>query len=782
MPTLTPDAGDHWLRHHHRVRQLQRWQLVALSIVCLGSIALTVFLGRALLGQFERQATADSQNAELLTLSNLMRETEVDLWRATAEGRELPFGQFTENFARFQGDVAQLAKDGAGGNSADVVAARTRVLESIRQVNAIAAEAVLAGKPAAAITNTDAPRVGLTEGMRDWVAGATAEGRRAEAASRRLSRRLIYGAVALLSLLGLASLMLWAASERSRGRLGNAIVASEERFRSLVQNSSDAVLVIDGDGVIRYAALSIERLLGYPAQDLVGKPFSHLVGSSASAPFSLVAELGVGIIPTDEPLIWQAVHHDGSIRQLESIATDRFDDHAVVGLIINSRDVTDRHEMEQQLAHRAFHDPLTELANRTLFEDRVEHALRLGRRDERLVAVMLIDLDDFKTVNDSLGHAAGDALIVEMARRIRTSLRSGDTAARLGGDEFVILFETANDRGEVERLAARLVDVISRPTVVEGRELVVQASMGIAYADRSDDTAASLLRDADVAMYTAKDRGRAGYVIFDPAMTQRVTDRLGLVADLHRAIERGELWIAYQPIIELAERHISGVEALVRWNHPTRGQIEPSAFIPLAEETGQIPTIGLWVLRTALHEVGTLECAPDELMVSVNVSTRQLEQETFADQIAQVLVETEFPAGMLTLEITESALMRDPETLLRQLELVKRLGVTIAVDDFGTGYSSLAYLARLPIDLVKIDRSFISGVASTNRDSRIAQMIMGIGSSLSLRTVAEGVEQQRQLDALESLGCEFAQGYLFSPAVPIDRLCELVAEGIPVRA
>lgn len=750
--------------------------------MCLGSIALTIVLGRALLGQFERLATADQQNRELLSLSNLMRATEVDLWRASAEGNELPFGAFTENFATFQRGIAQLAKDEAGGNSPEVVAARSRVVESIRQVNDVAAKAVLAGKPASAIPNTDAARVGLTEGMRDWVAGATTEGRRAEAASRRLSRRLIYGALGLMSLLGLASLLLWVASERSRSRLGDAIVASEERFRSLVQNSSDAVLVVDGDAIIRYAALSIERLLGYPSHELVGRRFSDLVATGADAPFSLVAERGIRIIPTDEPLVWQAVHHDGSVRQLESIATDRLEDHAVRGLIVNSRDVTDRHEMEQQLAHRAFHDPLTELANRTLFEDRVEHALRLSRRNDQVVAVVLIDLDDFKTVNDSLGHAAGDALIVEMARRIRTSLRAGDTAARLGGDEFVILLETAKDRDEVERLAARLVDVISRPTVVEGRELVVQASMGIAYADRSDDTAASLLRDADVAMYTAKDRGRAGYVIFDPSMTQRVTDRLGLVADLHRAIDRGELWIAYQPIVALEERSIRGVEALVRWNHPTRGQIEPSAFIPLAEETGQINAIGLWVLRTALTEIGSVSCPASELMVSVNVSTRQLEQETFADQIAQVLDETHFPSEMLTLEITESALMRDPETLLRQLELVKRLGVTIAVDDFGTGYSSLAYLARLPIDVVKIDRSFISGVASTSRDSRIAQMIMGIGASLSLRTVAEGVEQQRQLDALMVLGCEFAQGYLFSPAVPIAKLCSLVSEGLPARA
>jgi diguanylate cyclase (GGDEF)-like protein/PAS domain S-box-containing protein len=782
VPTLTPDSGEHWLRHHHRVRQLQRWQLVALSIVCLGSIALTVVLGRALLGQFERQATADMQNRELLSLSNLMRTTEVDLWRATAEGRDLPFGEFTESFTTFQRGVAQLAAEDAGGNSPAVAAARARVVESIRQVNEVAAKAVLDGKPASAIPNTDAARVGLTEGMRAWVAGATAEGRRAEAASRRLSRRLIYGALGLMSLLGIASLLLWIASERSRGRLGDAIMASEERFRSLVQNSSDAVLVVDGGGVIRYAARSVQRLLGYPPHELVGRPFAELVALGADVPFSLVVERGIGVIPTDEPLIWQAVHHDGSVRQLESIATDRLDDHAVRGMIVNSRDVTDRHEMEQKLAHRAFHDPLTELANRTLFEDRVEHALRLSRRGNRLVAVMLIDLDDFKTVNDSLGHAAGDALIVEMARRIRTSLRAGDTAARLGGDEFVILFETATDRVEVERLAARLVGVISRPTVVEGHELVVQASMGIAYADRSDDTAASLLRDADVAMYTAKDRGRAGYVIFDPSMTQRVTDRLGLVADLHRAIERDELWIAYQPIVAIEGRTIRGVEALVRWKHPTRGQIEPNAFIPLAEETGQINTIGLWVLRTALREISSVACAASELMVSVNVSTRQLEQETFADQIAQVLAEADFRPESLTLEITESALMRDPETLLRQLELIKRLGVTIAIDDFGTGYSSLAYLARLPIDLVKIDRSFISGVASPSRDSRIAQMIMGIGASLSLRTVAEGVEQQRQLDALVVLGCELAQGYLFSPAVPIDRLCALVSDGLPAQA
>ena len=330
-------------------------------------------------------------------------------------------------------------------------------------------------------------------------------------------------------------------------------------------------------------------------------------------------------------------------------------------------------------------------------------------------------------------------------------------------------------------LARRLSDALDREFLLSGVPVHVEASIGIARFPHDGRDATALLRCADSAMYAAKDLSTE-LELFDGERDHHSPTRLKRLGELRQALTRGELVLHYQPKLRLGDGDVTGVEALVRWNHPTRGQIEPSAFIPLAEETGQIPTIGLWVLRTALHEVGTLECAPDELMVSVNVSTRQLEQETFADQIAQVLVETEFPAGMLTLEITESALMRDPETLLRQLELVKRLGVTIAVDDFGTGYSSLAYLARLPIDLVKIDRSFISGVASTNRDSRIAQMIMGIGSSLSLRTVAEGVEQQRQLDALESLGCEFAQGYLFSPAVPIDRLCELVAEGIPVRA
>ncbi len=785
MPSIRPLVGEQWKEHNQRIRRLQRMQAIAVALICVVSVALTFLLGRALLDSSNRQQVSATQLRDLMDMRAQMRATETEVWHARATDTPLPLNLFITTFGRFRTNVGRLAKAHAGGDAPNVVAARRRVQDAVTAVDSAVGKMLLSvGSNDVAVENalqlTEKPGAELAAGMDAWIEAATARGNDAVASSRSISRRFFWGTVALMSLLGLGGVLWWFASERARARLSDAIGESEERFRSLVQNSSDAVMVVDRAGVIQYAALSVRRLLGYTPDELIGRPLAELVAPEVTGPIAQVATVGVAALDTMEPIVWQARQKDGATRHLESIASNRLDDPHIEGVVLNSRDVTDRHEIEAKLAYRAFHDPLTELANRALFEDRVNHALALSSRGSRLLAVLLIDLDDFKTVNDSLGHAAGDALIIEMANRIGGSLRSVDTAARLGGDEFVVLIETPSSREEVETLAQRLVDVIRQPTTVEGRELVVQASVGIAFADGPEHTAQSLLRDADIAMYVAKERGRAGYVVFEPSMNQRASDRLGLVADLHRAIDRGEMSIAYQPVVHLEDRRICGVEALLRWTHATRGSIEPASFIHLAEETGQIQEIGRWVLMTAMTEIARLGVVEtvDDFTLAINVSTRQLEREDFASAVAFAIEQSGFPPDRLVLEITESALMRDPETLLRQLELLKDLDITLAIDDFGTGYSSLAYLARLPIDLVKIDRSFVGGIGASDRDSRIAQMIMGIGSSLALRTIAEGVEQPKQRDALSEIGCEMAQGFLFGAAMPVDQLRGILRDGV----
>jgi diguanylate cyclase (GGDEF)-like protein len=446
------------------------------------------------------------------------------------------------------------------------------------------------------------------------------------------------------------------------------------------------------------------------------------------------------------------------------------DDPAIGGVVLNTRDVSDRHQAEMELAYRANHDALTDLANRPMFELRVEQVLARDDLNGFLPAVLILDLDDFKTINDSLGHVAGDTLLVEVGQRLRQCLRSVDLAARFGGDEFAVLLEGTRNRTEIETLARRLVDAISQPMMIEGRELEMQASVGIAIVDSFDHSAASLIRDADVAMYVAKDSGRAGYVVFDDSMSARASERLGLIADLRKAVERGQISLNYQSIISLESGRVNGLEALLRWDHPTRGWVSPARFIELAEETGQIQTLGAWVFNTALDEMTRLDASlggDHEIHIAINVSMRQLEQANFAEFVAQALERTGFAAERVMIEITETALMRDPETMLRQLQLLKRLGVTIAIDDFGTGYSSLSYLAHLPIDIVKIDRSFVEGIGQSQRDTRIANMIMRIGDSLELDTVAEGVESYDQLAALQHIGCAMAQGFLFGKPAPM---------------
>ncbi len=423
--------------------------------------------------------------------------------------------------------------------------------------------------------------------------------------------------------------------------------------------------------------------------------------------------------------------------------------------------------MVRSALHQAFHDALTDLPNRALFVDRLELGLSRVQRSKAKLAVLFLDIDRFKIVNDSLGHAAGDELLREVAVRLVASIRPGDTAARFGGDEFAILLEDVDGQEGAEQVALRILRALRAPLAVAGRDVFISASIGIAM---EATTARDMIRDADLAMYRAKSEGKGRHAVFEPAMHVAVVERADLEADLQRVIERDQLVLHYQPIVALGNRAIIGVEALVRWRHPTRGLVAPDAFIPLAEETQFMAALGRWILGEACREVaGWRELRP--LRLSVNLSAVQLHSaDALAGDVAAALAESGLPAGALVLEITETALMRDVTETIACLRALKELGVLLAVDDFGTGYSSLDYLRRFPIDMLKIDKAFVEDLGAG--DSTLAQAIIDLGESFDLQVVAEGVEHESQRQRLLELGCTFGQGYHFAHAMPA---CELRA-------
>jgi diguanylate cyclase (GGDEF)-like protein/PAS domain S-box-containing protein len=553
---------------------------------------------------------------------------------------------------------------------------------------------------------------------------------------------------------------------------------SEARLQSLVKHSSDLITILDADGVIRYQSPSVERMLGHHLGASLGTRIDMLVHPDDSGHLAAVLAKVTEHGRADSVVVdCRFRHRDGEWRQFESICTNLLDDPDVEGIVLNSRDVTERRALESQLQHQAFHDPLTGLANRALFADRVAHALMRDRGQD--VAVLFVDVDDFKNVNDSLGHGAGDALLVEVAARLARCVRPGDTTARLGGDEFGILLEGMQSVDDAVEVAQRIGEALLTRVTVPGIDITVTVSTGIAVGVTGVDVAEELQRNADLAMYIAKADGKAGYRVFESSMHTAAVRRLELGADLHQALERGELSLRFQPIVEIATGAIAGVEALSRWRHPERGDVSPLEFVAVAEETGFIERLEEWVLaESAAFAQELRDSYPDRsLFVSVNLSPRHARRSDLVERVAEALDRSGLPAHLLTLEITEGMLMTDTEAMIERLASLRELGVRLAIDDFGTGYSSLSYLQRLPIDVLKIDRSFIDGIADGCEESALARAILKLGSTLRLRTVAEGVEHPEQLAALKSLGCDFAQGFLLSRPLTETELIALL--GLP---
>jgi diguanylate cyclase (GGDEF)-like protein/PAS domain S-box-containing protein len=544
-----------------------------------------------------------------------------------------------------------------------------------------------------------------------------------------------------------------------------ALRQSEERFRSLVQNASDVITILRRDGSIGYASPAAERVWGRSTDDLLGKRVFELVHpEQVDSAHTLFADVlnRPGVNMGLELSLW---HTQGSWRQFEVVATNLLDVPAVEGIVVTYHDITQQNSLQQELRHMAFRDSLTGLPNRALFVDRLQQGLIRADRQLQHVAVLFLDLDRFKVVNDSLGHHAGDALLVEIATRLRACLRETDTAARLGGDEFTVLLDGIGSADDAIEIADRIHAALLAPIVIDSRELFISASIGIAISTPRQDDSNSLLRKADLALYRAKSDGRARFAIFDPSMEVEAVERLELETDLRRALERDEFRIEYQPIVDLSTDAITAVEALIRWERPGRGIVSPRAFVPIAEDTGLIVPIGQWLLEQACHQARRWQHRNPTippLTISVNLSARQFQHLSLVEDIERVLNDCGLPPCSLKLEITESAVMRDAEKAVMTLHALKRLGIQIAIDDFGTGYSSLSYLKQFPVDTLKIDQSFVDGIGSDAQDTAIVQSVVALAKTLNLDITAEGIETEAQRRHLQSLGCDSGQGYLFA--------------------
>jgi diguanylate cyclase (GGDEF)-like protein/PAS domain S-box-containing protein len=559
----------------------------------------------------------------------------------------------------------------------------------------------------------------------------------------------------------------------------------------VLKSAGEGIFGLDLRGEVTFANPAASDMTGWSTEDLLDRPIHNLLHHTKpdGAPYPreecpIYAALEDGITHSrDDEVFWRK---DGTRFPVEYMSSPIFEDGEIVGAVVTFRDITERKTLEQQLQHQAFHDPLSGLPNRALFMDRLERAITRANRRGTKIAVLFVDLDNFKVINDSLGHEVGDLLLVAVAERLKTCLRPEDTAARLGGDEFTILVEDIASVGEAVQIAERIADILRPPFALEEQEVFATVSTGITLNSTAQEQPADLLRYADLAMYRAKHIGKARYEVFEPSMDAKAVERLMLETGLRRALVREQLRVYYQPIVALDNDKVAGAEALVRWEHPKRGLLLPEEFLSVAEETGLIVRIGQWVLREAGKQARIWQenyPGTPPLTVSVNLSTREFFHPKL---IAEVLGESEIDPASLQLEITEGAMTTNGTySADRTLRNLKRMGVQLAIDDFGLGYSSLSYLKRFPVDFLKIDRSFIAGLRQApngvSKDTEIVKAMIELTHALGLKVIAEGVENAEQLTRLRQMKCDLAQGNYFSEPLPSEELAVILAEDLTDR-
>ena len=560
-------------------------------------------------------------------------------------------------------------------------------------------------------------------------------------------------------------------------RPGDAPLTFGERELHAVMDSVPAMICYADTGLrLAYANQRYAEWVGWPREALPGRHVREIVGADT---FALMEPHLREVLAGREVRYERRERgRDGAPRDFEVHYVPNFDAHgAVCGYFVMLNDVTARKKDEEMLHFLANHDQLTRLPNRNLFNEHLQFAVAQAARGGEKLATLFIDLDRFKRVNDTLGHETGDLLLQQVASRFRSCLRESDLVARLGGDEYTVLVHPVHDAQEVAACAQKLINVLARPLEINGHELFVTCSVGISlYPDDGKD-AATLLKNADIAMYRAKDQGKNNYQFFSSEVTAASFEHLMLETSLRRALEREEFVLHYQPIVDLRSRRISGVEALVRWRHPELGMVPPAKFIPLAEETGLIVPIGQWVLEQACRQARTLQRqGAIGLRVAVNLSARQFLRKDLARTVGEALARTGLDAQHLDLEVTESGVMENADAAIGTLHDLKAMGAHLSIDDFGTGYSSLSYLKRSPIDALKVDRSFVRDIPADQDDAAIASAIIAMGHSLRLTLIAEGVETEEQLAFLRERDCHKVQGYLFGRPVPAEELSRQLAQ------
>jgi diguanylate cyclase (GGDEF)-like protein/PAS domain S-box-containing protein len=757
----------------------KRWIVLVLAFNIALGMGFSVVLLRH---QVDARSHTDVLFAQLDTAASA---DEAQLWQAAADGPAASVAVAGAT-TRLQGAARDLAEATRGQDDTRAVTrAVTDYQRAAADLHLVLGQGVRSGALTAALGEV------ATAARRLHVAVADAAARHEasnSSAGRVADAETLFMMVFAATMAGVLFRRFEAARRSGELRVAAAKARSEARFRALVHHSSDLITLADADLVVRYQTPSITRLLGYAPEELTGTSLADLAHPEDRLDLLAAHDESVTGLQGDTLSELRMRHRDGSWRHVQSIHTSLLADPDVRAVVITTRDVTAQKELEAQLQHNAFHDGLTGLANRALFADRLQHALARTDRAAEPVAVLFVDLDDFKAVNDGSGHVAGDTLLTAVAERLREVLRPGDTIARLGGDEFAVLIEQAAS-GEAERAAGRLLQALAEPFAAggaDGGQLRISASIGIAAGAAGQHDAAELLRHADVAMYAAKAAGKGRSAVFEPDMDSAIIGQLQMKAELLRALEQDEFTVYYQPTVELETGRLAGVEALVRWQHPERGLVPPMEFIPLAEQTGLIVPLGRRVLRESCRQMRAWHDrypAHPPMTVSVNLSARELDEPGLVDSVRSALDDSGLAAEHLVLEITETLLLVDLPRTVRTLTQLRALGVRLAVDDFGTGYSSLAYLENLPVDILKIDKSFVDRIGeptpglpdpADRPESVMVSAISQLGHALRLQLVAEGIEQPAQVSALRGLACEYGQGYYFARPLTSDALAGLL--------